>query len=207
METLKKSDTYSQVHKQETFLNTALVDHDHSHYHSIKELLEALEIQKKKLGRHNASVTKMLHALALEYKAQERYDKSILCIREAITILDERLEKLLQEVIDEMETTHVQDFMVTGNSKYNFIKENASNITRSYMTHLLEEKSVMYSCLANMYKKRRMYKEAMDNYLQSLSMLVEADFPGESPRVSMMVRIMKRAEHERKMEELKKFGT
>jgi uncharacterized protein YqgV (UPF0045/DUF77 family) len=43
-----------------------------------------------------------------------------------------------------------------------------------------------------------MYKDAMDNYLQSLGMLVEADFSGQSPRVSMMVRIMKRAEQERK---------
>lgn len=172
--------------------------------HSIKEMTEALEIQKKNMGRHHPSVTKSLHALALEYKVQEKYDKSALCIREALTILDERIEKLVKEVEDEMDPDEKSTLSSAKSSKYNFVKDNASNITRTYMVHLLEEKSVMFSCLANMYKKRKMYKDAMDNYLQSLSMLVEADFPGESPRVSMMVRIMKRAENERKAEEQKK---
>eukprot|EP00553_Chaetoceros_curvisetus_P006254 CAMPEP_0204632596 /NCGR_PEP_ID=MMETSP0717-20131115/25246_1 /ASSEMBLY_ACC=CAM_ASM_000666 /TAXON_ID=230516 /ORGANISM="Chaetoceros curvisetus" /LENGTH=340 /DNA_ID=CAMNT_0051650485 /DNA_START=52 /DNA_END=1074 /DNA_ORIENTATION=+ len=57
-----------------------------------------------------------------------------------------------------------------------------------------EEKSLFYSCLANIYRDRGCYKEAMDHYLQALNMLVEADYPGDSPRVSMMMRIMKRTE-------------
>ncbi len=57
-----------------------------------------------------------------------------------------------------------------------------------------EEKSLFYSCLANIYRDRKCYKEAMDHYLQALNMLVEADYPGDSPRVSMMMRIMKRTE-------------
>jgi hypothetical protein len=138
-----------------------------------------------------------LHSLALEYKTQERYETSVQCLREALCILDERLDKLVKQVQEEMEM-QISDLEHEESSKYNIIKENASKITMAYMRHLLEEKSVMFACLGNMYKGRKMYKEAMDNYLLSLGMLVEADFSGQSPRVSMMVRIMKRAEQERK---------
>jgi tetratricopeptide (TPR) repeat protein len=169
--------------------------------YSIQEMSDALEIQKRKFGRHHQSITKSLHSLALEYKAQEKYDKTLQCLREALCILDERLENLMEEVKEEMEiqtTTDNNSQAEENHDKYGIIKENASKVTRAYMKHLLEEKSVMYACLGNIYKDRKMYKEAMDNYLQSLGMLVEADFSGQSPRVSMMVRIMKRAEQERK---------
>lgn len=193
----------SQSYRQDSPSN--LEHSDNVKYnHSIEEMSEALEIQKKRLGRHHPSVTKSLHSLALEYNAQEKYEKTVLCLREALGILDERLDRLVKEVQEEMEMetetqTNINSALVAeDNSKYDIIKEHASKITRAYMTHLLEEKSVMFACLGNMYKTRRMYKDAMDNYLQSLGMLVEADFSGQSPRVSMMVRIMKRAEQERK---------
>ena len=170
--------------------------------HSVKEMETGLEIQKKKKGRHHACVTRSLHALALEYKSLGRYEKAGVYMNKAQNILDERLAILVAEVkveneslLDELgNSIPIQD----DGSQYGIIKMHSSKITRRYFGHLMEEKSVMYSCLANMYKMRGMHKEAMDNYVHSINMLVEADYPGDSDRVTMMVRMMKRTEEERK---------
>lgn len=170
--------------------------------HSVKEMEAGLEVEKKKKGKHHACVTRSLHALALEYKSLGRYEKAGMCINESQGILDERLAVLVAGVKAENELSLDADGnsiqIKDDGSQYGIIKTHSSNITRRYFAHLMEEKSVIYSCLASMYKKRGMYKEAMDNYVHSVNMLVEAEYPGDSDRVTMMVRMMKRTEEERK---------
>jgi len=168
--------------------------------HTVKEMEAGLEVQLKVKGRHHSCVIRSHHALALEYKSQGRYEKAAVYIKEAQEILDERLALLVAEVEDENEPSPDGHDLAqrTDGSQYGIVKTHASNVTKRYFAHLMEEKSVMYSCLANMYKKRGMYKEAMDNYVNSINMLVEADYPGDSPRVSMMVRLLKRTEAERR---------
>ena len=178
---------------------------------AVIEMEAGLEVQLKIKGRHHSCITRSQHALALEYKSQGRYEKAAFYIKEAQEILDERLALLVAEVEDENESSPDdpdRDLPKrTDGLQYDIIKTHASNVTKRYFAHLVEEKSVMYSCLANMYKKRGMYKEAMDNYVNSINMLVEADYPGDSPRVTMMVRLLKRTEAERKSNPIRSPAT
>jgi len=172
-------------------------DQQQKKHHAIISMEEALEIQKKKKGRHHASVTKSLHSLALEYKSHGKFDKAMMYLKDALDILEERVESIVAEIEDENGNEIDDVSRNSHDSKYSIVKASASKATKRYMAHLLEEESVLYACLANIYRKRNMYKEAMDNYLQSINMLVEADHSGDSQRVSMMVRLMKRTEVER----------
>ena len=80
-------------------------------------------------------------------------------------------------------------------SKYEAIlSSSASKATQRKTIHILTEKSVLYSTLANIYKSRSMFREAMDYYLLAVNMLIEAGYSGDSRRVKMLVRIMKRVE-------------
>lgn len=81
-----------------------------------------------------------------------------------------------------------------SSSKYAPILTRTPNATTRYTVQLLTEKSVLFSSLANIYKSRRMYKEAMDSYVEAVNVLVEAGYPGTSRRVEMLLRIMKRVE-------------
>ena len=166
--------------------------------HAVAEMEAALKIQKKRLGRHHPSVTRSLHALALEYKAQGKFDRAIVYIKDALENLDEKLELIVAEIEADEDYAKVDVSRKRHESKLSIVKERAPNATKLYIVHLLEEKSVFYSCLANLYRERSMYKDAMENYVESVNMLVEADYAGDSPRVSMMLRIMKRMENERK---------
>ncbi|GFH47217.1 predicted protein [Chaetoceros tenuissimus] len=177
----------------------SIEDEQHNN-HSVKEMQEALDIQLRKYGRYHNCITRSLHALALEYKKQGRFDKAKSFLKEAQDILDERLEMMIAEVIQDIEEDQEQDTLDlhSGSSKFVLVKDYASNVTKRYFSHLMEEKSALYSCQANIYRKRKMFKEAMDYYVKSINMLVEADYPGDSPRVAMLVRIMKRTDTERK---------
>lgn len=176
------------------------IEDERHNNHSVKEMQEALDIQLRKYGRYHYCITRSLHALALEYKKQGRFDKAKSFLKEAQDILDERLEMMIAEVIQDIEEDEAQGTLDlhSGSSKFVLVKDYASNVTKRYFAHLMEEKSALYSCQANIYRKRKMFKEAMDYYVKSINMLVEADYPGDSPRVAMLVRIMKRTDTERK---------
>jgi hypothetical protein len=141
-------------------------------------LKQSLKLQKEKLGLEHPSVTKAIHSLALEYKMQGKLNKSVRLLKEGIDILDLRLSTLKNKLQDEC-------------------NDDDSLCRQSEVVSLLEEKSTLYSCLGNIFRMRKLYREAMDYYVKSGDMLVEAGYRGESKRVSMMVRIMRRTEIER----------
>ena len=225
--------------------------------HAITEMEQALDIQRKKHGNLHPCITASLHALALEYKTIRKYDKAILYIRDAVGVVDDRIDAVFVEllndedvdmdVIDEGSMDDVRmdlDAKMHGRgqrqgqgegegegqhsehqspspspsspprratgrsrkgdeeSKYTQILTNAQvpSATKRYTVHLLTEKSVLYSTLANVYNVRKMYKEAMEYYVHSVNMLVEAGYDGDSKRVAMMLRIMKRLETNRRVD-------
>ena len=226
--------------------------------HAITEMEQALDIQRKKHGNLHPCITASLHALALEYKTIRKYDTAILYIRDAVGVVDDRIDAVFVEllndedvdmdVIDEGSMDDVRmdlDAKMHGRgqddghadaehsehqspspspspsppsspprratgrsrkgdeeSKYTQILTNAQvpSATKRYTVHLLTEKSVLYSTLANVYNVRKMYKEAMEYYVRSVNMLVEAGYDGDSKRVAMMLRIMKRLETNRRVD-------
>ena len=155
-------------------------------------LKQCLKLQKLKLGPEHPNVTKALHSLALEYKMQGKLSKSVILLREAIELLDSRLFKLINE-----EDVCDEDDYSLSSTETRISVLHATRARKIQMIRLLEEKSVIYSCLGNIYRMRKLHREAMDYYVRSCDMLVEAGYSGESKRVSMMVRIMRRLEAER----------
>jgi hypothetical protein len=198
--------------------------------HAISEMESALQIQKRKYGNQHATISHTLHALAIEYKLVKRFDTAIMYMKDAIDVVDGRLDSLLHEELQmqresEMRMEYVDGMDIpTGldtihskkqksqkhpassgssqssvfadsKSKYEAIlSSSASRATQRKTIHILTEKSVLYSTLANIYKSRSMFREAMDYYLLAVNMLIEAGYSGDSRRVKMLVRIMKRVE-------------
>jgi tetratricopeptide (TPR) repeat protein len=187
--------------------------------HIIQTIEEALVLEKTKLGIYDPSVTHTLHSLALEYKLRGRYEKAIEYLKEALDLLNQRLPPSF--IMDQgAAPTSVgggerENYYTNGEDDDASSMHSGSIFSSSNYTHnnssisqlvlheqedvleILEEKSVLFACLGNIYKLRRMYKEAGEYYVQSINMLVEADYEGDSPRVAMMVRILKRTESER----------
>jgi len=156
-------------------------------------LKQGLKLQKIKLGEEHPSVTKAIHSLALEYKMQGKLNKSVRLLKEGVEILDKRLAKLLQEDVE-------NDCMDDESRCSTETRENIANASQTRKIEavkILEEKSALLCCLGNIYRTRKLYREAMDYYVKSCDMLVEAGYSGESKRVSMMVRLMRRTEAER----------
>ena len=156
-------------------------------------LKQALKLQRTKLGDDHPSVTKAIHSLALEYKTQGKLGKSVRLLEEGITILDSRLSKLMKQ----NETQLRDDASQCSVEETRISAVNEADARKVEIMQILEEKSTAYSCLGNIYRMRRLYREAMDYYVKSCDMLVEAGYSGESKRVSMLIRIMRRTEIER----------
>ena len=148
----------------------------------IEELEEGLAIQKKRFGRLHGSITRTLHGLAIQYRVKGRYDKAISSLKEALLLLDERLSAVRR-------TEDKSDGKLKS-SKIPKVEYHLEN-------RVLEEMSALYSTLGRTYSMRFMYSEAMDYYLKSVNMLVEAKYSGDDPKVEMMVRVMKRTESNR----------
>lgn len=150
-------------------------------------LKQCLKAQKKILGLEHPSVTKTMHSLALEYKVQGKLNKAVNLLRRAIEILDSRLSKVRSDLENNcnIDNASYSDFEITADNE------------QCDTLNMLEEKAMLYSCLGNIFRLRTLYNEAIDNYLKSCEMLVEAGYSGESKRVSMIVRIMRRTESER----------
>ncbi len=159
-------------------------------------LKQGLKLQRMKLGDDHPSVTKAIHSLALEYKMQGKLSKSVRLLKEGVEILDKRLTKLLNESVENDCGEGGDDDSRCSTETRNSIA-NATQRRKIEAIKILEEKSVLLSCLGNIYRTRRLYREALDYYVKSCDMLVEAGYSGESKRVSMMVRIMRRTEAER----------
>jgi tetratricopeptide (TPR) repeat protein len=156
----------------------------------IEELEEGLTIQKKRLGRLHGSITRTLHGLAIQYRVKGRYDKSILSLKEALSLLDERLLAVRQTEDNNHGKRQSPDEPVRSRSK---IQQNEYQFEK----RILEEMSAIYSTLGRTYSMRFMYNEAMDYYVKSVNMLVEAKYSGDDPKVEMMMRLMKRTESNR----------
>jgi hypothetical protein len=156
-------------------------------------LKQSLILQKAKLGIEHPSVTKAIHSLAIEYKMQGKLNKAVLLFREGVDLLDVRLGK---EMVQTENETNDDDSRCSAETMLSVV-ENASGERKAEIVKLLEEKSMFYSCLGNIFRMRRLFREAMDYYVKSCDMLVEAGYSGESKRVAMMVRIMRRTEMER----------
>jgi len=170
-------------------------DEEDGKNHAIKSIEEALEIQKRNFGEKHPTIARTLHSLALEYRSHQQYDRAMMHLREALDILDDKLESIRNRVEISSQSSH-------GKSM-NMNMKNMSTITTTSTSmnetnSTLEQKSALCACLANIYKLRQCYKEAMEYYLQSINLLVEANHPGDSPRISMLMRIMKRMESARK---------
>ena len=213
----------TEIDAQSTFSNSTTDQHEHEHEyqpttHAITEMEQALQIQKKKHGHIHSSISQSLHALALEYRLIHKFDKAILYTRDALEIVEGRIDLILEE----LELDHDDDddddadHSVGGvggkmdkqknASKYAPILSSSTHTnpqsehnrvpiaTQRYTIHLLTEKSVLYSSLANIYKSRQMYREAMEDYVHSVNALIEAGYSGDSRRVKMLLRIMKRVE-------------
>ncbi len=151
-------------------------------------LKQSLKLQKEKLGVEHPSVTKAIHSLALEYKMQGKLNKAVRLLKEGLDILDLRLSSLKNSLHDESKD---DDSRCSTDTRTNIADKTENKKC------LLEAKSTFYSCLGNIFRMRKLYREAMDYYVKSCDMLVEAGYRGESKRVSMMVRIMRRTEAER----------
>ena len=124
---------------------------------------------------------------------QGKLSKSVRLLKEGIQLLDERLTKLL----DENAENDCGDDDSRSSAETRDTIANSSQTRKIEAIQILEEKSVLLSCLGNVYRARRLYREALDYYVKSCEMLVEAGYSGESKRVSMMIRIMRRTEEER----------
>ncbi len=157
-------------------------------------LKQSLKIQKLKLGIEHPDVSKAIHSLALEYKSQGKLNKSVNLLKEGVKILDERLKKMVEQNED---TYDDDDGDSLHSTETRLTVENAPNARKRQMVAILEEKSTLYSCLGNIYRMRKLYKEAMDYYVKSCDTLVEAGYSGESKRIAMLIRIMQRTDAER----------
>lgn len=155
-------------------------------------LKQALKLQRTKLGQEHPSVTRAIHSLALEYKTQGKLGKSVRLLEEGITILDSRLSKLMKQ---NEKALADEEFQFNAETRISVVNE--SDARKAEIMQILEEKSTAYSCLGNIYRMRRLYREAMDYYVKSCDMLVEAGYNGENKRVTMLIRIMRRTEIER----------
>jgi tetratricopeptide (TPR) repeat protein len=153
---------------------------------SVVSIKQGLKAQKEKLGIYHPSITRTLHSLALEYKVRGKFDKAVIMLKEGLNLLDERLayEKNQADGEDDVSL----DSRASHASTYKIPKAN--------IKYMLEEKSVLYSCLGTIYRLRRLYNESIDYYIKSCDMLVDAEYTGECHRVKMMVRILKRTEAE-----------
>jgi hypothetical protein len=216
-----------EVDAQSTFSNSTTDQHEHEHEHeheyqptthAITEMEQALQIQKKKHGHIHSSISQSLHALALEYRLIHKFDKAILYTRDALEIVEGRIDLILEELeLDHDDDANDDADLSVGGvggkmdkqknaSKYAPILSSSTHTnpqsehnrvpiaTQRYTIHLLTEKSVLYSSLANIYKSRQMYIEAMEDYVHSVNALIEAGYSGDSRRVKMLLRIMKRVE-------------
>jgi hypothetical protein len=159
-------------------------------------LKQGLKIQRMKLGAEHPSVTRAMHSLALEYKTQGKLNKSVKLLREGIDFLDERLAAVINNEQENSHHDYNDDQSLCSTETRNSVA-NATEARKIQMILILEEKSTFYSCLGNIFRMRKLYREAMDYYVKSCDMLVEAGYSGESKRVTMMVRIMRRTEAER----------
>lgn len=155
-------------------------------------LKQALKLQKVNLGLEHPSVTRAIHSLAIEYKVQGKLNKAVPLLKEGIDVLDSRITRVINQQENEHEDDDSRCSMDTRVSVLN-----ASEAEKTEIIHLLEEKSTLYSCLGNIFRMKRLYREAVDCYMKSCEMLVEAGYSGESKRVAMMVRIIRRTENER----------
>lgn len=132
----------------------------------IRCLEEAMQIQEARLGKHHAVVSRMLHALALEHRTRGNLSVASSCLQKAIKLVDERIDLLTMEE-DGLHKNHM-------------------------LFRLLEEKSALFACEASVHRMRKMFTESMDSYVSSVDTLVEAGYDGSSPRIAMLMRIMKR---------------
>lgn len=156
-------------------------------------LKQSLKIQKQKLGIDHPEVSKAIHSLALEYKTQGKLNKAVKLLKEGMEILDQRLKAQIEE--NENNIDNDDDSRCSTETRMSV--QNAPDARKMKMIRILEEKSTLYSCLGNIYRMRKLYREALDYYVKSCDMLVEAGYSGESKRVTMLVRIMRRTEVER----------
>lgn len=157
-------------------------------------LKQSLKLQKKNFGVEHACVTKALHSLALEYKMQGKLEKAVRLLKEGVEILDIKLSKLISHQSNQC---NEENSPRSNNTETRVSIDNASELKKDEMVHLMEEKSTLLSCLGNIFRMRRLYRDAIDYYLKSCDVLVEAGYSGESKRVTMMVRIIRRTEAER----------
>jgi len=197
-------------------------------HHSIQCMEEALSLQKAKLGKDNPIVTKTLRGLALEYKASGQYDEAIYCLKQSLNLVSRRqiippsfqtfeneeekdysssessmsIRSLDSSLSNESEKScSISGCSLSPSSSHDSLPENQN--VHLLQTELTQERAVIYSCLGNIYKLKGMFKEATHHYGKSVNMLVEAGFPCDSPMVSMMMRIIKRAENERRQNSIK----
>ena len=130
---------------------------------------------------------------------QGKHDKAIIYLTDAINLLDNKLETL--SVMD-LSYEDMDDNISRSSHDSKFSTSTRTTAPtqrgRRQVLQLLEDKSIFYSCLANIYRDMGMNREAMDNYVSAMNMIVEANYPGDSPRVVMIMRIMKRAETNRR---------
>lgn len=197
------SEHKSQSDYESVKSNTSFITLHKKNDHIIQCIEEALSLQKAKLGKEHPSVTRTLHSLALEYKVRGRYDKAMHCLKDALELLAMRIAPFSDIVTgrssdggDERDGASIDscESSVCGSS----VESYAASVPLSEAVILHEEQSVVYSCMGNIYTLRGMNLEAVDCYVNSVNMLVEADYDGASSRVAMMVRLLKRAETRRR---------
>jgi tetratricopeptide (TPR) repeat protein len=163
---------HSQDHEEENNPND-IEDVDEGEGNSgynqaIKCMEEAVKVQELKLGKHHAAVSRTLHGLALEHRNKGQYNLALSCLQKALTLVEERID-------------------MVNHSEENYGDEESQTM------RLLEEKSVLYACQASVYRRRNMFTQSMDSYVNSVDTLVEAGYDGTSRRICMLMRIMKRA--------------
>jgi len=193
--------------------------------HIIECIEDALSIQKSKLGKDHPSVTRTLHSLALEYKARGRFDSAILLLKESLKLLEKRMVLYSVTLINEEDVRDDASRSVSskgssrsgsskgssrsgsskgssrsGSSKGSSVASSHDDPSSNKHTKLLQEKSVVYSCLGNIYKSRGMYKEATNCYIESLNVLVIAGHRGDSSRILLIMRILKRVEEQKQLQ-------
>jgi len=167
--------------------------------HIILCIEEALLLQREKLGNEHPSVTRTLHSLALEYKVRGRYDKAMYYLKNALELLTTRMtpfSNIVNQGEDERDDASIGS--CESSICVSSVESFASSVLLGEAVVLYEEMSVVYSCMGNIYMLRGMYNEAADCYINSVNMLVEADYDGASARITMMLRILKRAENRRR---------
>mmetsp|Transcript_21098 Transcript_21098/g.29562 ORF Transcript_21098/g.29562 Transcript_21098/m.29562 type:complete len:226 (+) Transcript_21098:82-759(+) len=180
------------------------VENEDENDYVLESLEEVLQIQKERHGENHPSVTRTLHSLALEYKIRSRYEQAISCLREAVELVTVRLEG--PTFNNEEDSCNIEECKDDSSVSPKSIGSSSTNSTSQATAMvpeqkilLLEEKSCLLSCIGNIHKIRGMVKDSIDTYMEAVNLLIEAGYPGDSRKVNMIIRILKRLENKQKM--------